>query len=117
MDVFLGQILPWPLQWAPVGFNNCDGTKLSVNSNQALFSLISNVYGGDGLSNFALPDLRGRVPVGQDLKAAYGTQYIPGQTGGNGQIAISLTIANMPEHTHSATIGGTATGTLPTMTG
>jgi len=117
MDCFIGTILPWPLQWAPVDFNNCDGTKIAVNANQALFSLISNVYGGDGQNNFALPDLRGRVPVGQDINAVNGTQYLPGQTGGAKQVAVSLTINNLPAHTHSAAIGGTAQGTLPTLTG
>ena len=117
MDCFIGTILPWPLQWAPVDFNNCDGTKISINANQALFSLISNVYGGDGVQNFGLPDLRGRVPVGMDILGVNGVRYNPGQIGGANQVTVSLTVNNLPAHTHAAQIGGNANGTLPALTG
>ena len=63
MDPFLGEIRLFGGTFAPAGWNFCDGTLLSIAENDALYSLISTTYGGDGISNFAVPDLRGRVPV------------------------------------------------------
>ena len=63
-DPFIGEIRIWGGTFAPVGWHHCDGTILPVNQHQALFSLIGNYYGGNGTTNFALPDLRGRVPLG-----------------------------------------------------
>ena len=65
MDPFIGQITLFPFNYAPVGWAMCEGQLLPIAQNTALFSLIGTYYGGNGTSNFALPDLRGRVPVGQ----------------------------------------------------
>lgn len=63
-DPFIGEIMLWPINFAPYGWAFCDGSLLSIAQNQALFSLLETRYGGDGVSTFALPDLRGRVPLG-----------------------------------------------------
>lgn len=63
-EPFLGDIFPWSAPWTPRGFMPCDGRLLTVRDNVALFSLLGTRYGGNGSTNFALPDLRGRVPVG-----------------------------------------------------
>ncbi|MFY7885859.1 MAG: phage tail protein, partial [Dolichospermum sp.] len=62
--MYLGTIFLWPLSWVPEEFMFCNGQLLQVSQNQALFSLIGYTYGGDGHTTFALPDLRGRVPIG-----------------------------------------------------
>ena len=63
MEPFLGQLMLVPYDFAPNGWALCNGQLLSIAQNQALFTLIGTTYGGDGVSTFALPDLRGRVPV------------------------------------------------------
>jgi microcystin-dependent protein len=65
MDPFLGEIRLFCGNFAPRGWAFCDGTLLAIAANTALFSLLGTQYGGNGQSNFALPDLRGRVPVHQ----------------------------------------------------
>ena len=63
MDAFIGTILPWPASFAPQGWAFCNGQSLPVSQNQALYSLIGNLYGGNSQS-FNLPNLTGRFPVG-----------------------------------------------------
>lgn len=65
MDPYIGEIKMFGGDYAPRGWNLCDGSLLEVGTYQSLFSLIGNAYGGDGVSHFALPDLRGRAPVHQ----------------------------------------------------
>ncbi len=62
-DNFLGEIKLLPYDWSPRGWAPCDGRLLAINTNQALFSLLGTTYGGNGVTTFALPDLRGRVPL------------------------------------------------------
>ncbi|MEM1219497.1 MAG: tail fiber protein, partial [Bacteroidota bacterium] len=62
--LFLGQIIPWPSLEIPDGWMPCEGQIISIGQNTALFSLLGTVYGGDGRTSFALPDLRGRMPIG-----------------------------------------------------
>ena len=62
MDYMLGQIVAFPFSFVPAGWKLCDGQILQIQQNSALFSLISNQFGGNGTSNFALPDLRGAAP-------------------------------------------------------
>ncbi len=82
MDNFLGQILMVGFNFAPNGWMLCQGQILSISQNTALFSLLGTFYGGDGITTFALPDLRGRVPVGQGqgLGLPY---FVMGQVGGS----------------------------------
>jgi microcystin-dependent protein len=89
---FLGEIKIISWNFAPKGWALCNGQLLPINQNQALFSLLGTTYGGDGRVNFALPNLQGRVPfhVGGGLT----------QGESSGETAHTLTISEMPAHTH-----------------
>jgi microcystin-dependent protein len=63
-DPFIGEIIMFAGNFAPIGWQFCDGRLLAINTNTALFSLLGTTYGGNGTTNFALPDLRGAAPVG-----------------------------------------------------
>lgn len=63
VDPILGSIMLWPVPWIPEGWMACDGRLLPVQQYEALFSLLNNTYGGDGMKTFGLPDLRGQAPV------------------------------------------------------
>ncbi len=85
---FLGEVIPFAGNFAPSGWAFCDGQVLSINQNQALFSLLGTQYGGNGVSTFALPDLRGRTIIGASATDPVGTVV--------GQQSVSLTDAQMP---------------------
>ena len=107
MEPFIGTIaaLPFTRITGPIGWVPCDGRLLSVSDYQVLFTLIGTVYGGNGVSTFAVPDLRGRLPVGLG-KLQGGAQYTLGETGGNE--AATITTAQMPTHTHALAAGASA---------
>src|SRR5438309_6885494 len=84
----------------PKGWALCDGQLLPINQNQALFSLLGTTYGGDGQVNFALPDLRARVPIHM------GNSHTLGERAG--EPTHTLSIAEMPTHTHSVNAINTA---------
>jgi microcystin-dependent protein len=105
MDAFIGEIRPISFGYAPRGWAYCNGQLLPISQNQALFSLLGTQYGGNGITTFALPDLRGRVPVGSGQGPGL-SNYAIGQTGGAETVA--LTTAQLPPHTHPLT------GTLKT---
>lgn len=98
---FLGEIRMWAGSGttAPAGWAFCNGQLLVVGDNQALFSLLGTTYGGDGVNTFALPDLRGRVPV------SAGGGHTLGETGG--EQAHTLTINELPQHAHQLLASGT----------
>ena len=100
-DPFLGEIRLFPYTFAPRGWALCHGQVLSISQNTALFALIGTIYGGDGRTTFALPDLRGRVPVssgqGPGLSA-----YEVGQVGG--EESVDLTEAEIPAHSHRVAV-------------
>jgi microcystin-dependent protein len=102
-EPFLSEIRIMSFVFPPKGWALCNGQLLPINQNQALFSLLGTTYGGDGQVNFALPDLRGRVPI------HVGSGHTLGERGG--EQAHTLSIAELPEHTHvvqaSATPGDT----------
>lgn len=85
--------------FAPHGWFLCHGQLLSIAQYPPLFSLLGTTYGGNGTNNFALPDLRGRVPTGAGTTVHGGKHYFPGETGGNE--SITLTHAQLPHHTHA----------------
>lgn len=120
-DPFIGTIMPWAVPWAPANWTLCQGQVLPTNNYQAVFALIGSTYGGNGTTNFAVPDLRGRVPVGAGQFPGSGgvpptSNRIIGQSGGGE--SVTLTQAQMPVHTHSATsTGGGGTVTLNAYTG
>ncbi|WP_005035778.1 phage tail protein [Holophaga foetida] len=91
-EPFLAETRIFSFAFAPKGWATCDGQLLPINQNQALFSLLGTTYGGDGRVNFALPDLRGRVPMHT------GNGHTQGERGG--EQAHTLSQAELPAHTH-----------------
>lgn len=100
MDQLLGQIQAFGFQFAPQGWALCQGQLLSIAENNALFSLLGTTYGGDGQTTFALPDLRGRAPVGQGQGPGLSNIQL-GQIGGTE--TVTLGVANLPAHQHAVT--------------
>src|SRR5271156_2604453 len=90
---FLGQITLFPYNFAPYGWALCNGQLLSISQNTALFSLLGTTYGGDGITTFALPDLRGRVSVSS------GSNYSLGERGG--VESLTLNANQIPAHSHA----------------
>lgn len=111
-EVFLGQIMPVAFGFAPRGFALCNGQLMSIAQNSALFALLGVQYGGNGKTTFALPDLRGRTPLGYG-SSALGDVPI-GQAAG--AEAVTLTAAELPSHDHQSN-GTTAAGGLRNPTG
>lgn len=105
---FLGVIVCFGCNFAPRGWAICAGQIISIASNTALFSLLGTYYGGNGQTTFALPDLRGRVPLseGQGLGLS---DYSLGQRGG--QESVSLISQEMPAHSHAVQVNN-ASGSL-----
>jgi microcystin-dependent protein len=101
MTPFLSMLLLWPCNFAPMGWQLCAGQLLAISQNSALFSLIGTYYGGDGVTTFALPDFRGRVPVGAGQGPGR-SPYVIGQTGGTE--TTTLTINQMPAHSHAVSL-------------
>jgi microcystin-dependent protein len=99
-DWYIGEIRLFAGNYAPHDWALCDGSVLKIVDNTALFSLLSNRYGGDGTTTFALPDLRGRAPLHQ-----IAGEYPLGAGGGLEQVTLQLT--QVPAHTH--TLAGTTT--------
>jgi microcystin-dependent protein len=97
VDPFLGEIRLVAFDFAPKGWAACDGRLLPINQNQALFALLGTQYGGDGKTTFALPDLRGRVPVGAGQGAGL-SNYPIGSTGGDE--SVKLAVGQLPPHAH-----------------
>jgi microcystin-dependent protein len=102
-EPFLSEIRIMSFVFAPKGWALCNGQFLPINQNQALFSLLGTTFGGDGRVNFALPDLRGRTPI------HVGSGHTLGERAG--EQAHTLSIAELPTHTHVLN-GTTAAGTL-----
>ncbi len=99
MDSYIGTIQTFAFPFAPTGWAGCNGQLMSVSQYQAVFSLFGTLYGGDGRSNFALPNLGGRSVLGQGPGADdTDTVYYPGNSGGAEKI--TLTPENMPLHSH-----------------
>jgi microcystin-dependent protein len=108
MDPFVGEIRLFGGDYAPEGWLLCNGAAVSISTYQALFSLVGTIYGGDGVTNFALPDLKGRVPIGSGQ--GVGLQNYPLASFGGSQTQ-SLTTANLPSHTHSLNVSNTLAST------
>src|SRR6266550_1519616 len=103
---YVGEIRMFAGNFAPAGWMFCEGQLLPISENETLFQLIGTTYGGDGQSTFALPDLRGRVPLHQ------GNGFILAETGGAEET--TLTVSQIPAHNHPL-LGSSsiATGTPP----
>lgn len=89
---YVGEIRMFAGNFAPAGWMFCEGQLLPISENETLFQLIGTTYGGDGQSTFALPDLRGRIPIHQ------GNGFILAETGGAEEI--TLTVSQIPAHSH-----------------
>ena len=97
---FLSQVRLFSFSFAPKGWALCNGQLLPINQNQALFSLLGTTYGGDGRVNFALPDLRGRVPMG------VGGGHVLGEQSGSESAVVNT--AKMPAHSHAINVTAVA---------
>src|SRR5215216_4353626 len=95
---YVGEIRMFGGNFAPAGWMVCEGQLLPISENETLFNLIGTTYGGDGQSTFALPDLRGRLPVHQ------GNGFILAETGGAEEI--TLTTSQIPAHSHPLVASG-----------
>ena len=104
---YVGEIRMFAGNFAPAGWMFCEGQLLPISENETLFQLIGTTYGGDGESTFALPDLRGRLPIHQ------GNGFILAETGGAEEI--TLTTTQIPAHNHALLCSGNnASSTQPT---
>lgn len=102
-EPFLSEIRLFSFVYAPRGWAQCNGQLLPINQNQALFSLLGTTYGGNGQVNFALPDLRGRVPI------HVGGGHTLGERGG--AAAHTVSVAELPQHSHALSAAPVAAGT------
>ena len=114
---FLGEIRMFGYTFAPRGWMDCNGSLLAISQYDALFSLLGTTYGGDGQSTFALPDLRGRLPISQGQGPGL-SNYVIGQVAGAETVTVLST--QMPAHSHtavatsaSANVGSPGTTVLP----
>lgn len=99
---YVGEIRIFAGNFAPAGWNFCEGQLLAISENEVLFQLIGTTYGGDGQQTFGLPDMRGRVPI------HFGSGFALAQSGGVEQV--TLTTNQIPAHTHSF-VASKASGT------
>lgn len=111
-EPFVGEIRMFAGNFAPRGWAFCDGQLLAVSQNDALFSLLGTIYGGDGRTTFGLPDARGRIPI----HAGTGPGLSPRRLGAKaGEEKVTLTVNQIPSHTHGPlrASGNTATERQP----
>ena len=104
-EPFVGEVRLFAGNFAPNGWAFCDGQLVPISENETLFNLIGTTYGGDGQNTFALPDLRGRVPVHQGSNGQSGF-YVVGEQGG--VETVTLSAPQMPAHTHAMLASTTA---------
>src|ERR1700716_1229236 len=103
---YVGEVRMFAGNFAPTGWMFCEGQLLPISEYETLFNLIGTTYGGDGQSTFALPDLRGRLPM------HFGNAFVQAQTGGAEEV--TLTVSQIPAHTHAELVlDGLATQTNP----
>jgi microcystin-dependent protein len=103
-EPFVGEIRMFAGNFAPRGWAFCDGQLLAVSQNDALFSLLGTIYGGDGRTTFGLPDLRGRVPMHQGHGPGLSSRKLGAKFGDE---KVTLTVNQMPSHNHTAQANST----------
>jgi microcystin-dependent protein len=108
MEGTIGEIRLFAGNFAPKNWSFCNGSLIAIQTNTALFSILGTTYGGNGTTNFALPNLQGRIPVGTGQGPGL-TNYVLGEV--TGVESTTLTPNNLPSHTHTmmATADGAAT--------
>lgn len=109
-EPYLGEVRFFAFPTVPKGWASCDGQLLAINQNQALFSILGTTYGGDGRTNFALPNLQGRVPVHWGQSPTAGPVTL-GQSAG--EATHTLLSTEMPQHTHLLMCNDTPTAKTP----
>jgi microcystin-dependent protein len=112
-DPFVAEIRIFPFNFAPTGWAFCDGQLMPISQNTALFSLLGTTYGGDGKSNFALPNMQGNAPMHPGQGPGLSLHDL-GETGGSD--TVTLLESEIPTHSH-ALMGNTTTGTKSVPTG
>lgn len=113
-EPYIGEIRLFGFNFAPRNWAQCDGELLSIEQNQSLYSLLGTTYGGDGRTTFALPDLRGRVPIHPGNSNTTGSTNLS-QGAKSGVESNTMTEAQMPAHTH--TMRGTSDAALASTSG
>ncbi|MGO4497993.1 phage tail protein [Paenibacillus sp. 2RAB27] len=102
MDQYLGEIRIFPFNFAPTGWVQCNGQILPIQQYAALFSLLGTTYGGNGSTNFALPNLQGRVPLHPGQGPGL-SEYVLGQSAG--ETSVTLLLSEIPAHSHAVQYG------------
>jgi microcystin-dependent protein len=110
---FIGMIVMFGLNFQPRGWAFCNGQLVSIGDNSALFALLGTTYGGDGQNTFALPDMRGRVPIHQGQGSGLSSRTIGEQSGVE---SVTLLATQIPAHTHNL-VGITEAGSTAVPTG
>ena len=105
-DPMLGQVTAFGFNFCPRGWASADGQFLPISQNQALYALYGTTYGGNGTTTFAIPDLRGRRSIGDGNSPTAGN-YVLGQKAGS--TSFTLSVPQLPAHTHTGTIGASTT--------
>lgn len=124
MDAFIGTILPVAFNYPPRGWLFCNGQTLPISQNSALFALLGTMYGGDGQTTFGIPDLRGRVIVGSQGAGPGLSPIQQGEKAGtnnttvvsSGTTSFTLSVNNLPSHTHTGTVNTSALTATTTVT-
>jgi microcystin-dependent protein len=101
MEEYMGVIKLFAGNFVPQNYMMCNGALLPISQYQALFAIIGTTYGGNGTSTFALPNLQGQVAIGAG-QSRTGTSYVEGETAGTENV--TLTINNLPAHTHTGSV-------------
>ena len=101
MTPYIGEIRNFGFNFAPRDWMQCNGQVLSISAHTALFSLLGTTYGGNGVSTFALPDLRGRAPIGMGPGPGL-TNRVWGEV--SGSESTTLSVSNLPSHTHALNV-------------
>ena len=109
-DPFIGQIIPVAFDFAPTGWLPCDGRLIDIASNPALFNLLGTTYGGDGVTTFGLPDLRGRLAVGSGQGPGL-QNYTAGMVAGTEDV--TLTVGQIAAHSHPIMAAADASSAVP----
>ncbi len=109
-EAFIAEIRVFPYNFVPRGWAACDGQLISIASNVALFALLGTTYGGDGRTTFALPDLRGRFPMGQGQGPGLSNRQLGEQVGTE---TVTLAAQQMPAHNHALLSTSSANSSSP----
>jgi microcystin-dependent protein len=101
MDAYIGTILAFAFPRVPTGWHACDGSMLDISQNQALYAIIGTTYGGDGIRTFALPDLRGRVPIHTGQGSGLSSRPLGLAAGSE---SVTLQLMEYPQHSHNLVV-------------